>query len=188
MRARCAPARKVPREGGGSRSWDPRFRRSPATSERWRNMRTTRVERSTWLHARPVNSPRWRRRREQAGSRLRGWSGNFRRRQRKPVEPPTTSNFVGANGEAFADRLAYAEGGQGHSVNPVVAGIVTAATAWTGLVADMQQSATTDVSGDAGTHDIERAASQHDHWEAANQMATPSSAAIHPADPRKKRS
>lgn len=96
--------------------------------------------------------------------------------------------LVGANGEAFADRLAYAEGGQGHSVNPVVAGIVTAATAWTGLVADMQQSATTDVSGDVGTHDIERAASQHDHWEAANQMATPSSAAIHPADPRKKRS
>jgi len=102
--------------------------------------------------------------------------------------------LVGANGEGFADRLAYAAGGQGHSLSLSESVTLSVGTILNIASATAPQQAATDVPSDIGSyqmsdakHNIEGAATQHDASEAANQLATPSSAAIRPADSKKKR-
>jgi hypothetical protein len=102
--------------------------------------------------------------------------------------------LVGANGEAFADRLAYAVGGQGHSLSLVESVALSVGTIFNITSATAPQQAATDVPSGIDTHqirdaehNIEGAATLHDASEAANQLATPSSAAIRPADAKRKR-
>lgn len=78
--------------------------------------------------------------------------------------------LVGANGEAFADRLA-AGGGGGATLNPFVAGAVGVGTVLAGATADLQAAAsTTSSSDDRASAVVDRAATQHDNWEGANQL------------------